>query len=437
MAFIVGLVAARGAHDRAVQPRCSPPPTPLQLQRAARRAAAHVRLGGEDARRHDRPRRRAVTRPRAVPTRTRDHARPAASDPARRAAPRSSRRPCSAASTSSSRGRPDRPIRSPRARRSTRPHVTVEINDTFAHLMGLLEATKPAKVNAALTALATALQGRGHEAGQLLTKLDTYLQQINPTLGTLQHDLPLARSVLGTYSALDAGPAAYRAQPVTTSDTIQDNQASLDAFLLSLTTVSSKTTTFVQRNQHNLTTTLDVLPPTERVLAEYAPSSRASSARWSTRPSRSPRTPSAASSPASACSRSSCRPSGRTGTRRTCPRSAPTAGRTVTACPTSRWATSTRTRCSTPAATRTRTRAAKPGLTPGNLLELFFGPITERSDDAVRREHVSRKRGPIVKLGVFLGRQRGDLDLSRHRARQHVVHRRPMTTTRSSPTCPG
>jgi phospholipid/cholesterol/gamma-HCH transport system substrate-binding protein len=149
--------------------------------------------------------------------------------------------------------------------------VTVEINDTFAHLMSLLKATKPAKVNAALTALATALQGRGHEAGQLLTKLDVYLQQINPTLGTLQHDLPLAKSVLGTYSALTPALLRTARNLSRTGDTIQNNQASLDAFLLSLTTVSRKTTTFVQRNEHNLTTTLDVLPPTERVLAEYAP----------------------------------------------------------------------------------------------------------------------------------------------------------------------
>ena len=150
-------------------------------------------------------------------------------------------------------------------------HVTVEINDTFAHLMQLLDATQPAKVNAALTGLATALQGRGAEAGALLTKIDTYLHQINPALGNLDRDLPLARSVLGTYAR--AAPALLKtaANLSTTADTIENNRASLDAFLASLTTVSDRTTAFVTRNRRNLTTTLDLLQPATETLAEYAP----------------------------------------------------------------------------------------------------------------------------------------------------------------------
>jgi phospholipid/cholesterol/gamma-HCH transport system substrate-binding protein len=150
-------------------------------------------------------------------------------------------------------------------------HVTVEINDTFAHLMQLLDATQPAKVNAALNALATTLQGRGNEAGQLLTKIDTYLRQINPALGTLDRDLPPASSVLNTYA--DVAPNLLRTanNVSTTSDSIQSNRASLDAFLLSLTSVSNKTTSFVQANEKNLGTALDVLQPATRVLAEYAP----------------------------------------------------------------------------------------------------------------------------------------------------------------------
>lgn len=149
-------------------------------------------------------------------------------------------------------------------------HVTVEINDTFAHLMGLLEATKPATVNAALTALATALQGRGTEAGELLTRIDTYLHEINPSLGTLQHDMTLGRSVLTTYANLTPALLQTARNTITTSDSIQANQASLDAFLLSLTTVSNKTSTFLQQNQHNLVTTLNVMTPLDRTLAEYS-----------------------------------------------------------------------------------------------------------------------------------------------------------------------
>ena len=150
-------------------------------------------------------------------------------------------------------------------------HVTVEINATFQHLMALLKATKPAEVSAALAALANALDGRGEEAGRLLSKIDVYLREINPQLGTLHHDLQLARPVLDTYADLAPSLLDTARNVTTTSDSIEDNRASLDAFLLSLTSVARHTTKFVDRNKHNLTTALDVLQPGERVLAEYAP----------------------------------------------------------------------------------------------------------------------------------------------------------------------
>jgi phospholipid/cholesterol/gamma-HCH transport system substrate-binding protein len=150
-------------------------------------------------------------------------------------------------------------------------HVTIEINDTFAHLIELLRATKPATVNAALGGLAGALEGRGAELGKLLGTIDAYLKQINPQLPTLRTDAVLGKSVLGTYSAITPNLLKFADNTSTTSDTIVANKASLDAFLLSLTSVARKTTTFLQSNRANLVTTLSALQPTTRVLAEYAP----------------------------------------------------------------------------------------------------------------------------------------------------------------------
>ncbi len=150
-------------------------------------------------------------------------------------------------------------------------HVTVEINDTFAHLMSLLQATHPAEVNAALSGLAGALDGRGNELGQMIVTIDTYLRGINPELPTLRTDAVLGRSVLNTYSGVTPKLLQLADNASTTSDTLVANKASLDAFMLSLTTVANRTTKFVQQNQHNVLTTLDVLQPTTRVLAEYAP----------------------------------------------------------------------------------------------------------------------------------------------------------------------
>jgi phospholipid/cholesterol/gamma-HCH transport system substrate-binding protein len=150
-------------------------------------------------------------------------------------------------------------------------HVTVEINDTFAHLMSLLQATKPAAVNAALSGLAGALQGRGEELGHMIVTIDAYLREINPELPTLRTDAVLGRSVLNNYAGVTPKLLQLANDASTTSDSLVANKASLDAFMLSLTSVARRTTSFVQQNQHNLLTTLNVLQPTTRVLAEYAP----------------------------------------------------------------------------------------------------------------------------------------------------------------------
>lgn len=150
-------------------------------------------------------------------------------------------------------------------------HVTVEVNTTFEHLMRVLDATKPRQVSAALSALANTLDGRGAQAGRLLGKIDLYLHEINPQLDTLHHDLQAADPVLATYARITPDLLSTARNVTRTSDSIEDNRASLDAFLLSLTSVADHTRGFLDRNQHNLMTALDVLQPGVRVLAEYAP----------------------------------------------------------------------------------------------------------------------------------------------------------------------
>ncbi|MEV7397085.1 MCE family protein [Aeromicrobium sp. NPDC092404] len=150
-------------------------------------------------------------------------------------------------------------------------HVTVETSTTFAHLAELLEAAPPAKVNAALTSLEAALSGRGEELGEFLTDLDAYLAQINPELQVFTRDLRSAARVAKTYA--DAAPdlVGVAENLTTTSNLIEDNPATLDAFLLSLRTVSTRSQRFLEANEDQLVTTLDVLAPTTQLLARYSP----------------------------------------------------------------------------------------------------------------------------------------------------------------------
>lgn len=68
-------------------------------------------------------------------------------------------------------------------------HEAVEVERVLADLFPLLRALEPEKLNAALTAIAEGLEGRGNELGQGLANLDAYLREINPKLPTIQADL--------------------------------------------------------------------------------------------------------------------------------------------------------------------------------------------------------------------------------------------------------
>lgn len=149
--------------------------------------------------------------------------------------------------------------------------VTVEINQTFDHLTQVLDSARPAEVNAALTALATTLNGRGEAIGDLVSRLDNYLKAFNPSLPTLARDLPRADRVARIYAGavpdlLNAGDAA-----ATTASTISGQEASLQAFLVNLRSFSGTAQRTVEVNARDLRRTLDRFRSTAALLDRYSP----------------------------------------------------------------------------------------------------------------------------------------------------------------------
>lgn len=149
--------------------------------------------------------------------------------------------------------------------------VTVEINQTFGHLTDVLDAARPAQVSAALSALATTLNGRGEAIGDLVTQLDRYLRAFNPALPTLARDLPRLEQVADVYAdavpdLLDAGDAA-----ATTADTLTAQEASLQAFLVNLRSFSGTAEQTVRVNARDLRSALDQFASTADLLNKYSP----------------------------------------------------------------------------------------------------------------------------------------------------------------------
>ncbi|RDI66205.1 MCE family protein [Nocardia pseudobrasiliensis] len=147
--------------------------------------------------------------------------------------------------------------------------VTVEFNTLFQHLSDVLAKIAPEKLNATLTALGTALQGRGDKLGQLLADSDQYLRDINPSLPDLQRDLQTSVGVTNLYA--DTVPDLLRTtdNAAVTGGTIVRKQESFDAVLMNLIGLADTTRPILSDNEQSLVTALDLLRPTTALLNEY------------------------------------------------------------------------------------------------------------------------------------------------------------------------
>ncbi|MBF6224597.1 MCE family protein [Nocardia abscessus] len=153
----------------------------------------------------------------------------------------------------------------------TAQRVTVEFNTLFQHLSDVLAKIEPEKLNATLSALGTALQGRGQKLGDLLVQSDAYLRDINPYLPTLQQDLAKTGEVTGLYADTVNDLLRTVDNFTVTSQTLAQEQDSLDNVLVNLTGLADTTGAVLRENENQLGTALDLLRPTTGLLEEYAP----------------------------------------------------------------------------------------------------------------------------------------------------------------------
>ncbi|MEU2031643.1 MCE family protein [Nocardia amamiensis] len=153
----------------------------------------------------------------------------------------------------------------------TAQRVTVEFNTLFQHLSDVLAKIEPEKLNATLSALGTALQGRGQKLGDLLAQSDAYLRDINPYLPTLQQDLAKTSDVTNLYADTVNDLLRTVNNATVTGNTLVEEQRSLDNVLVNLIGLADTTGSVLRDNESQLVTALDLLRPTTGLLDEYAP----------------------------------------------------------------------------------------------------------------------------------------------------------------------
>lgn len=148
-------------------------------------------------------------------------------------------------------------------------HVTVETNTIFEQLTSVLSKIEPAKLNETLGALTSAMNGRGHKIGQLISDFDAILAKLEPSRGNLEHDLAVAPAVFDSFA--DAAPNLVRAAADTArvSQTIVDEQQNLDALLISTIGLADIGSQVLEDNRARLKDVVTLLLPTTDLLSQY------------------------------------------------------------------------------------------------------------------------------------------------------------------------
>ncbi|GLZ39986.1 MCE family protein [Actinokineospora sp. NBRC 105648] len=147
----------------------------------------------------------------------------------------------------------------------------VELEQALESLLPVLQAVQPQKLSSTLTAISTALEGRGKSLGDTLSDLGELVGDLNPHLPKLQQDLRTLATVTDTYS--DAAPDLVQALTdlTVTSKTVADQRANLDSLFATTTTAARDLESFLRVNKNNLIQLTDSSRPTLETLARYSP----------------------------------------------------------------------------------------------------------------------------------------------------------------------
>ena len=135
---------------------------------------------------------------------------------------------------------------------SSQVEVNVELSKILADLFPLLRAVRPADLNMALNALATALEGRGEQFGDTLVDLDDYLTVIDDHLPTLREDFVRLAEVADIYD--DAAPdlLGVLGNLTVTSKTIAQKSREIDVFFSDVGGLATTSNRILTDNEANL-----------------------------------------------------------------------------------------------------------------------------------------------------------------------------------------
>jgi phospholipid/cholesterol/gamma-HCH transport system substrate-binding protein len=149
--------------------------------------------------------------------------------------------------------------------------ITTEFNTVFQTVVELSENVDPVKVNLTLSAAAEALTGLGDKFGQSIVNGNKILDEVNPRMPTIRHDIQQLAALGDIYAR--AAPDLFDAldNAVTTARTLNQHQAELDKALLAAIGFADTGNDIFTRSRPYLERLTADLLPTAHLLDTYSP----------------------------------------------------------------------------------------------------------------------------------------------------------------------
>jgi phospholipid/cholesterol/gamma-HCH transport system substrate-binding protein len=150
-------------------------------------------------------------------------------------------------------------------------NVSSEVNTVFQNLTDVLKQIDPAKLNAVLGAFADGLRGQGPRIGEATTDANEVLLALNPRADTIRRDWVSLKGFGNTYSAAAHNIVTVLDAASTVGTTINSHSHDLDALLVNVIGLSNAGIDLIGPNKTNLSTAINTLEPTTRLLMKYNP----------------------------------------------------------------------------------------------------------------------------------------------------------------------
>lgn len=150
-------------------------------------------------------------------------------------------------------------------------HVTTEINTLFQTITSITEKVDPVKVNLTLSAAADALSGLGNKFGQSIVNANAILDQINPQMPTIRHDIQQLAALGDTYGNAAPDLLDFLNNASTTAHTVHQQENELDQALLAATGFGNTGADIFNRGGPYLARGAADLLPSAQLLDTYSP----------------------------------------------------------------------------------------------------------------------------------------------------------------------